>query len=74
MRNTALIILGALLITGSTIQMTMASEHHARKANRAPVAVSEQIRNAYGSATLPSLQRDWSNYSEGYLTSGPAGR
>jgi hypothetical protein len=41
MRNTALIILGALLITGSTIQMTVASEHHARKAYR------DNFRGAY---------------------------
>jgi hypothetical protein len=33
MRNTALIILGTLLIAGSTVQMVTASEHHARRAH-----------------------------------------
>jgi hypothetical protein len=34
MRNIAITVLGALLITFSTIQMSNASEHHAHRANR----------------------------------------
>jgi hypothetical protein len=49
MRKTALTILGALLIAGSAIQMATASEHHARKAHMAPLAVSQQTRNANNS-------------------------
>jgi hypothetical protein len=46
MRKTALTILGAVLIAGSAAQMATASEHHARKTYRAPVATGEQFRNA----------------------------
>ena len=36
MRKTVLTILSALLIAGSTVQMTAAAERHTRKADRAP--------------------------------------
>jgi hypothetical protein len=49
MRKTALTILGALLITGSAVQMAAASEHHARRVHVAPIAVSQQTRNANNS-------------------------
>jgi hypothetical protein len=49
MRKTIITILGALLITGSTVQMATASEHHMRKAYRAPVSASEQFRRANNS-------------------------
>jgi hypothetical protein len=47
MRKTVLTILGTLLITGSAVQMATASEHHVRKAYRAPIAASQQFRNAF---------------------------
>jgi hypothetical protein len=46
MRKTVLTILGALLITGSAVQMATAAEHHMR---RAPVAASQQFRDANNS-------------------------
>ena len=49
MRKTVLTILGALLIAGSAVQMATASEHHVRKAYRAPIAASQQFRNANNS-------------------------
>ena len=49
MRKTVITILGALLITGSAIQMAAASEHHMRKAYRAQVSASEQFRKANNS-------------------------
>jgi hypothetical protein len=42
-----------LLIAGSTVQMATASEHHERKAHRAPISTSWQFRNAYGSIEGP---------------------
>jgi len=49
MRKTILTILGALLISGSAVQMATASEHHVRKAYRAPISASQQFRNANNS-------------------------
>ncbi|MGD0846443.1 hypothetical protein [Bradyrhizobium sp.] len=49
MRKTILTMLGALLITGSAVQMATASSYHVRKAYSAPVAASEQFRNANNS-------------------------
>jgi hypothetical protein len=49
MRKTIITILGALLITGSAVQMATASEHHLRKAYRAPMSSSEQFRKANNS-------------------------
>jgi CHASE3 domain sensor protein len=49
MRKTVLTILGALLITGSAVQMATASEHHVRRAYRSPIAASQQFRNANNS-------------------------
>jgi hypothetical protein len=45
MRKTVITILGAMLIAGSSVQMAAASTHHYRD-YRAPVAASEQFRNA----------------------------
>ena len=57
MRNTALIILGALLITGSTIQITMASEHHAHKVYR------DNFRGAYDQLNVsPEAERNIENF------------
>jgi len=49
MRKTVLTILGALLIAGSAGQMATASARQMHQANRAPVAASEQFRNANNS-------------------------
>jgi hypothetical protein len=49
MRKTIITILGALLITGSAVQMAAASEHHVRRTHVAPIAVSQQTRNANNS-------------------------
>ena len=54
MQKTAPTILGALLITGLTAQMAMASEHHQRKAYRAPMTTGEQFRNANDSLAWPA--------------------
>ena len=75
MRKTVLTILGALLIAGSTVQMTAAAERHVRKADRAPVSTSQQFRNANGSLAWPSAERQsLSDYSEGHVISAPAGQ
>lgn len=52
MRNTVITILGALLIAGSAVQMANASEHHMRKAQRAPISASEQFRKANNSVDV----------------------
>jgi hypothetical protein len=49
MRKTVLTILGTLLVAGSAVQMATASEHHVHKAYRAPIATSQQFRNANNS-------------------------
>ena len=75
MRKTVLTILGALLIAGSTVQMTAAAEPHARKVGRTPVPTSQQFRNANDSLAWPSAeQQSLSDYSEGHVISAPAGR
>jgi hypothetical protein len=50
MRKTIITILGMLLIAGSANQMAAASEHNGRNVYREPMAVSQQFRNANGSA------------------------
>jgi hypothetical protein len=49
MRKAALAILGALLIAGSTVQAATAENHRVRKARVAPIAASQQFRNANNS-------------------------
>jgi len=46
MRKAAFAILGAFLIAGSTVQAATAEYHHVRKARVAPIAASQQFRNA----------------------------
>ncbi len=71
MRKTILTLLGASLITASTMQMVAAAEkHHARKIVRAPV--SEQFRDSNAYAAPIAVQPDWSRYNGGM--SAPAGR
>jgi hypothetical protein len=75
MRKTVLTILGALLIAGSTVQMTAAAERHVRKADRTPIPTSQQFRNANDSLAWRSVeQQSLSDYSEGHVISAPAGR
>ncbi len=75
MRKTVLAVLGALLIAGSTVQMTAAAERHVRKVERASVPTSQQFRNANDSLAWPSVeQQSLSDYSEGHVISAPAGR
>ena len=54
-RKTALTILGTLLLAGSTVQVASAAQHHMHDA---PLAVSEQFRNA-------------NNSSDGHMISSP---
>jgi hypothetical protein len=46
MRRKFPVILGALLIAGSTVQMATASDGDTRKPHRTPVAASQQFRGA----------------------------
>jgi hypothetical protein len=46
MRKAAFAILGALLIAGSTVQAATAKYHHVSKARVAPIAASQQFRDA----------------------------
>jgi hypothetical protein len=47
-------VLGVLLIAGSTTQIASAAGHHTRKAERAPIATTQQFRDAHGSSNGPS--------------------
>lgn len=64
MRKTIITLLGALLITGSTVQMATASEHHVRKAYRAPMSSSEQFRRANNSVDVQTsgVRNDYSDF------------
>ena len=64
MRKTIITILGALLITGSAVQMATASEHHVRKAYHAPISSSEQFRKANNSIDVytNSIRNDYPDF------------
>ena len=64
MRKMVVTIVGALAIAGSTVQMATASEHHARKAQVAPIAASQQLRNANNSVEgrTSTIRRDDSDF------------
>jgi len=64
MRKTIITLLGALLITGSAVQMATASEHHMRKAQRAPISASEQFRKANNSIDVQTsgVRNDYSDF------------
>jgi hypothetical protein len=47
MRKRVLTVLGVLLIAALTIQMATAAARHARKAARAPVPVTQQLRERH---------------------------
>jgi hypothetical protein len=51
MRKTVLTVLGVLLIAALTIQMAAAAARHARKAARAPVPVTQQLRERHRLST-----------------------
>jgi hypothetical protein len=75
MRKTALTVLGALLMVGSTVQIAAAAGRHAHKSDRARLHATEQFRRANDSLVSPSVeQQDLSDYSEGHVISAPAGR
>ena len=75
MRKTILTILASALLGATTVQFAAAAEHHrGHRADRAPAAASEQIRNSNADAwTSPAVQPGWSRYEGGAL-SAPAGR
>ncbi len=74
MRKTLLSILAASLIVGSTVQIATAATRHTHKSDPARISASQQFRNANDFLPSPSVvQQDMPNYSEGYMTSGPAG-
>jgi hypothetical protein len=60
---------------GSAAQVAAATERHTRKAHRAPVSASQQLRNANDYLEWPSAAAEqyWSDYSEGHVISAPVG-
>ena len=73
MRKTILTILASALFAVNTVQIAAAAEHHrGHKADRAPAAASEQIRNSNAYALpSPAAEPGWSRYESGAL-SAPA--
>lgn len=73
MRRTILIVLGAVMISGSSLEIAAAAEHHqlshTHKLDRA--SVTEQFRRANNSVISPSAAPE---YYEGHGLSAPAGR
>jgi hypothetical protein len=73
MRRTILTVLGAMLISASSLEIAAAAEHHhvshTHKLDRA--AASEHFRRASNSVISPSVAPD---YYEGHGLSAPAGR
>jgi hypothetical protein len=77
MRKMILTVLGAALITASTMQMASAAEHRTHRAHRAPVTTNEQFRDS--NASVVAVQPEWPGYGygDGYYSHGfsaPAGR
>ena len=62
------------LVAASIMQAAAASERHHTPTKARAVAI-EQLRNsnAYAAPGDIAMQSDWSNYSEGAMTSGIAG-
>ena len=73
MQTTALTILATALLATSLAQAANAAEHKGRKADRAPAAVSQTVRDSNAYWPAPSVQSDWSRYQGGGY-SAPAGR
>ena len=63
MQKAAVTILAALLITGSAVQMTAASERQKLKAYRAPTVTSERLRNV--NASLSGSARGFCSQESG---------
>jgi hypothetical protein len=55
MRKTVLTVLGVLLIAALTIQMAAAAARRARKAARAPVPVTQQLRERHRLSTPAAI-------------------
>jgi hypothetical protein len=75
MRKTILTVLGAALITASAMQMASAAEHH--RYHRAPVGMTDQVRNSNASAVAVQPELPGYGYGDGYYSHGfsaPAGR
>jgi hypothetical protein len=70
MQKTFVAVLGATLIAATTVQMAVASEHHARKGATA----SEQFRNSNASSDIAAQSDRWSAYANGAQAAGIAGR
>jgi hypothetical protein len=75
MRKTALTVLLVPLIAVLTAQAAAAYGYHHTRAKGRPAA-SEQLRNsnAYAAPDEIAGQSYWTNYANGEMTSGPAGR
>ena len=82
MSKTILTILGPALLAASTVQIAAAAEHyHGRNVYRAPMPISEPIRNSNAFSVSPYVYAEpygyaepaWSRYTSGAL-SAPAGR
>ena len=71
MRRAILTVLGAALISASTLQIAAAADrhHHVHKAGRA--TVTQQFRNADNSVVSPPVAPE---YDQGHGLSAPAGR
>jgi hypothetical protein len=73
MRRTILTVLGAVLISASSLEIAAAAErHHVRHTHKVGrAAVTEQFRRANDSVISPSVAPE---YYEGHGFSAPAGR
>jgi uncharacterized membrane-anchored protein len=69
MRRTILTVLGALLISASSLEVAAAAQFH--QANHSHKQVTEQFRRANNSVVSPSVAPE---YYEGHGLSAPAGR
>jgi hypothetical protein len=71
MQRTILTALVATLVTASTAQIALASEHHHRHSRVTHAPVAEQFRNANNAVPAParpgSYSDYWSNFSEGHI-------
>jgi hypothetical protein len=75
MQKTFLTVLGATLIAALSAQAAAASEHHHTRTNGHAVAI-KQLRNsnAYAASGDIAVRSDWSEYANGAMASGSAGR
>jgi len=75
MRKKVLTLLVVPLIAVLTAQAAAASEHHdARAKDRAAAWKQLQNSNAYAAPDYTAEQSYWTNYANGEMASGPAGR